>query len=315
MPLARVVIAALALALAGCGGGEPPPRAARPVVKQAAWQDAFDGTPEVLGVVRPKALIRDGVYGNLFKTLVRASIAKSALRGTSAMEIVESCDELVFGLVTTPETGRPSGALVLSGVAAAHDPAKLVDEAGQPLFRIRDERATIPEYAPVSGAAGALFVLPGRTWVVTEGAMSARARQAFSAPAGRPRPVVDETALFAVRVGPEIVTAPRYAKSQLFGPVVRRLDSATVALEPDAKGVRLVLKYTDGDAAAYGEMQLKRVLSAIVESDPKKFAWLGAALMEATGSRSGETVTVRYPVPPQLLEDLSKGLPPGLLGL
>lgn len=313
-PIAGVAMLALAGVLASCvtacGGAEAPPPKVVQDPRQPSWQDAFDGTPEVLGVVRPRVLQKDGVYGKLFTTAVRAALARSALSGSSAIEILESCDDVVFGMTRSPDTGREAGMLVLRGVSAAHDPAKLVDERGAALFRLRDDRSRVPEYAPASGAPGALFVLPERVWVVTMGDATARARQAFATPMGRPQPSLDREALAYVRVGPEIAAAPRYAKSPVFGALVRRIEAVGVALDPGGAGARLVLSYGEEDAAALGEMHAKRIAAELARVDPKKLGWLEGAVV----TREAKSVTVRLPVPPRLLEELPKAGAGDVLG-
>ncbi len=297
--------------LAGCGGEKAPPAAPkRPAV--ARWQDAFDTTPELLVVVRPKALERDGVYGNLFKSLVRGALARERITGTNALELFESCDEVIVAAHRDEETGADDAAVVFRGVPASMDPAKLVDGEGRPLFRSHDDRAKVPEFVPASATAGnarrsaALFVLPERTWVMASGTARARAEQAFATPSGRPAPKVDENALAVARVGPEFVGKPRYAKSPVYGPLVRRLTSATLLLDPKGGGIRLVLAYQDDDGAAFGEAHAKRIAEALQED--KRLTWLSQAKI----TRGVSTVTVHLPVPPRLLEELPLASPSDL---
>ena len=75
---ALAVLAALACtSLAACGGHGPAPHAARAAEREPSWQDIFDGTPELLAVIRPKAMKHDPVYGSLFTALMRVAQARS----------------------------------------------------------------------------------------------------------------------------------------------------------------------------------------------------------------------------------------------
>ncbi len=314
--VASLALATASLSLVGCGGEEKPPPAAPKRAAQPAWQDAFDGVPELFVVMRPELIKRDGVYGNLFRTLVRSALARERIGGANALELVEGSDEVIVAAHRDDEAGADDAAIVFRGVPASMDPAKLVDGEGRALFRSFDERSKVPEWVPASvGPSGAqrsvaLFVLPDRTWVLATGTARARGRQAFANPSGRPLPKVDDRALAVVRLGPEFVQKPRYQKSVVVGPLVKKLSSATVLLDPGNGGLRLVLAYADDDSTAYAEMQVKRLRDALVERDRKRFAWLESAKI----SRGVNRVTVALPVPPRLLEELPLASP-GDLGL
>lgn len=309
--LARVVLAAVALAaLPACGGGDkgPPPAPKREALAQ--WQDAFDGVPELFVVVRPQAVKKDGVYGNLFKAAVRAALARERVTGTSALELLEASDEVVLAVHRDEEAREDEVAIVFRGVPASADPGRIVDEAGAPMFRQLDARGKVGEWVPTShrGVETSLFVLPERTWVLANGSVRARARQAFATPSGRPAPKADERALAVARFGQAFTTKPRFVKSPVFGPLVRKLSSATVMLDPAGAGVRLVLAYEDDESAAYGEMQAKRIAEGLAQSESKRFAWLAQAKV----TRGVTQVTVQLPVPPRLLEEMPLASPSDL---
>jgi hypothetical protein len=289
-----LVTAALAASSMSCGGDAPRPAQAR---KESApsWADVFDGTPDFYAVIRPKALKRDGVYGAFWKSLLRLAEARGFARGATMVEVVEGADEIILGL----DKGSDA-ALVLRGVPASMDPQRIADASGQPLFRPLDERTRIVEYELVdrrSADAGALFVLPDRTWVGTLGEARSRARQAFATPLNRPAPTVDPDALAAIRFGGPL--AHLLDRHPMFEPLSRKLVSATFTLEPGKGGLVVALLYSDQDGAAWAEMQGKRIALELAK-DEKRFGWL----KDAKVAYEESTLFIRVAVPPRLLEEL-----------
>lgn len=290
---------ALVIALAGagvvsCGGEKPPPTAAKKAEIGVSWADVFDGTPDFYAVVRPKAIKRDGLYGEFFKSLVRAAQSKTRARGDTMVAAVEGADEIIVGL----ERGHDA-AIVLRGVPASLDPQRITDAEGSSLFRLTSERGKVVEYELVdrkSTDTGALFVLPDRTWVGALGEARDRARQAFQTPANRPAPRLDREALAVVRIAGPLVRM--FDRHPVFGPIAKKLMSATFALKPAKGGLVVSLAYADTDAAAWAEMESKRLIAELTKDD--KRAWLKDAQVQYEGS----TVFVRVAVPPRLLDEL-----------
>lgn len=288
-----------------CGGDAPPPAPPKRELK-AAWADVFDGTPDLYAVVRPRAMKRDGVYGSFFKALVRAAQARGIARGDTMVQAVEGADELIVGL------GRGiDAALIVRGVPANLDPQKVTDAEGNALFRSTSDRgsAKVVEYELIdrkNADAGALFVLPDRTWVGTLGSAQSRARQVFATPLDRPAPQVDADALAVVRVAGPL--AHMLDRHPTFGPLGKKLSSATFSLQPGKRGVVIALDYEDASAAAWAEMHAKRVVDELASSNAKvgpggakeDRAWL----KDAKVVYEGNTVFVRVAVPPRLIEEL-----------
>lgn len=299
MKRAALLLAAALLATsgAGCGGNDgPPPSAPKREVK-ASWQDVFDTMPDIYAVVRPQAIKRDAVYGSFWKTLLRVAEARHLVTGPSTLEAAEGSEEIIFGL-----NPGMDAAIVLRGVPASLDPNKVTDAQGQPLFRLVDERAKVPEYQLLDRRTqepGAVFVLPDRTWVGAFGDARQRARAAFNAPFGRPAPKVDAEALAVVRFGQSFVQQPRYVKSPVWSAFTKRLNSVSLALAPGKGGVVVSLQYDDQDATAYAEMQAKQMVEEL-SKDGKRFGWM----KDAKVAYEGNTVVVRLPVPPRLIEEL-----------
>jgi len=318
-----LVAASTAASLVGCGGGEPPPSA--PARRELApqWQDVFDGTPDLYAVLRPQALRRDAVYGPLFKNLMRVAQARTAMRGVTALEVLEGCDELILGV--RKDADGDDAAIVFRGVPASLDPARMTDEGGRPLFRRVETKSLAQEYewsaSSASGAAaGTLFVLPERTWVVVMGGARLRAREAFTSPFGRPVPRVDPTALATARFeAASFLGGARASRLATFAQITKKLRSVTLSLQPGKSGFTAALQYEDEDAAAWAEMHAKQILDAVASARPPAAAEAGGTsrgaappagrldwLKTARLAHEGNVVTVQMEVPLRLLEELPR---------
>jgi len=303
--IARLLLSSLLIsgALAGapgCGGDAPRP--APPKKETApAWADVFDKTPDLYAVIRPKALKRDGVYGAFFSALVRAAQARGFARGDTMVQAAEGAEEIILGL----DKGLDA-ALVLRGVPASLDPEKIADAEGRPLFRPRSDRSKVVEYELLdrrNADAGALFVLPDRTWVGALGDARVRARQAFATPMHRPAPQLDADALAVLRVsGPLVHVIDGHPT---FGLLAKKLTSATFTLKPAKGGVVVGLTYQDADATAWAEMQAKRLVDELSKRGGQGSADL-SWLKDAKIAYEGNTVFIRVAVPPRLLEELPR---------
>jgi len=181
------------------------------------------------------------------------------------------------------------------------------------VLRLLDPRAKVPEYEWIdrqSTGTGSVFVLPDRTWVGAIGEARGRARQAFSAPFGRPAPKVDADALASVRFdAAAFLQTPRFARSPIVGPLTRKLRALTLALKPGKGGVVATLQYEDEDAAAWAEMHVKRVLEELSQSggplrEPRRGGTSLEWLKTAQVGHENNAVIVKLAVPARLLEDL-----------
>ena len=290
----------LALALGACGSSAPPPASQSVRESAPAWADVFDTVPDLYAVVRPQALKADPLYGAFWSVLLREAAARGFTRGTSMVEAVSGAQEIVVGL----NKGNDA-VIVLRGVPASLDPLSMNDAAGHPLFRAVTEKGRVLEYALLdarSADIGGLFVLPDRTWVGALGEARVRARQAFATPLNRPVPRVDRDALVAVRLGG--AAARIFDRGPRLSLVTQKMTSATVALEPNKKGLVIALVYSDPDATARGELQTKRVVEDLAR-DEKRFGWL----KDARVKYQGNIVFVRARLPPRLLEELPNASP------
>lgn len=298
---------ALALATTACGSPPPPP-VTHAETAEPRWQDVVDTIPELLVVVRPKALRDDRVYGPLLKRAIAAARQNSkVVDATQTLETIEDAEEVVVGW--RPETHERPGEMLFveRGVRADVDPGKLVDDGGQPLWtpgpagatrelvRERDEHG-----APVDAS---LFEIPGRTWLVVTGPARARARDALAHPAQRPPIQLDPTALALVRFdGPLLVShIPLFQERGSLGAVGRHLGSVTLVLPPGNEGaVEAVFAYADDNAAAFSEVAFRDFSAEIARRKIERLAWLGAAKVE----RPDRRVIVTAPLPPQFVASL-----------
>ncbi len=306
--LAALLALAPAMApLTSCGPGDD--GGAKTVRRELApqWQDVFDGTPEIYAVVRPQAIKRDAVYGVFFKNVLRVAQARSAMRGATTLEALEGAEEIIVGI--RKDQNGEDAALVIRGVPASLDPSKMTDATGHPVLRLVDSRARVPEYEWIdrqsAAGAGSVFVLPDRTWIGTIGDARGRARQAFASPFGRPTPKSDPQALATVRLdAATFLLGPRFAKSQVVGPLTRKLRAVTLALQPGKAGVIVQLQYEAEDASALAEMHARRIIDEIAHQEPRPGRASLDWLKTATVGHEGNTVIVTLAIPPRLLEDL-----------
>ena len=291
---------AFAVAVAACGGA---PKLARQEIG-AQWQDVFEREPDVLVVVRPQAIKRDRVYGRFFDLAMTQAQARGFLAGPTMIEATRGADEIVVGL----DQGNDA-VFVLRGVPASLDPQKLTDATGKPLFRLVSDKSAVAEYQAndvQDAERGTLFVLPDRTWVAATPPARERSRQAFATPFGRPEPRIDGRALAAARFGPEFVQRSRYQRSPVFGPLTKKLESVTLALRPESEGLLVAFLYENDDASAWAEAHAKRVLEQLANArtdvEGPRLGWLKDAKLD----REGNTLHLRLPIPPRLLEELPK---------
>jgi len=298
----RTVVAACVAALISSGCSPPPPAEPAPAPREAdrgpAWQDVFDGTPDLYVVVRPRAFRRDAVFGAFWKSLMSAAESKGLMRGPTIIEAIEGSDEVIAGVGAR----ESDAAIVLRGVPASLDPARISDAKGRPFFKLLSDRTRIVEYGVADeGGGGAkdgrLFVLPDRSWVGVLGGAKERAVQAFVTPMHRPIPKVDAAALATLRVSGPL--AHVLDRSPTFGGLEKKLTSATFSLMPDKGGIVVALAYADAGSVAWAENEAKRLLADLTKRDPRL-----AFLSDAVVRYEGTTVYARLSIPPQLLKEL-----------
>lgn len=317
--------AALALALLSLGatscGGKPPPVAAKTTIAEPRWQDVIDTIPELLVIVRPKALRQDRVFGPLLERAIAAARERSrVVAATTTLQAMEDADEVVLGW--RPDTHEQVGETlsVERGVRADIDPAKLVQDDGHAIWSPGPPGPT-PELVCEQDEQGhqvdaSLFELPGRTWVVVTGAARVRARAAFAHPEQRPPlQLGDPDALALMRVdGPSVVAhVPTLQDRGDLAAVGRHLRSLMMVLPPGSEGaVRFTFTYDDEEFAAFAEVALRAVPSAFANSTAVRPEW--AWLKDAKVERPDKRVVMTAPLPPGLIAGLlnAGSMPVGL---
>jgi hypothetical protein len=291
-----VLFAALALAPLSCG--EP----AKAPVKQdnsPAWADIWPSTPDILVVVHPQLLKGDRTYGALWKALVRAAQARGFARGATMVEALEGSSELLVGV------NQNEASLVMRGVPASLDPTKIQSDDGKPFFKqVSNERAKVGEFTAADNrlSDGALFVLPDRTWVGAMGAARDRARNVFASPTHKPAPEAPAGALVSVRLGGQFL---HVFERRRFAPLLKKLTSVTLSLNPGTGGLQIALAYSESDATAYGEMQAKKIAQEwaaepLNENQRKERDWVKNAHI----AYEGDVVYVHLTLPQRLIDEL-----------
>jgi hypothetical protein len=293
----------------GCAESVAPQASAAPQAStEPRWQDAFDGTPELLVVVFPRELRKDPLYGSLLRRAVEmARESSNAVAETRTLDAMAAAEEVILG--AHPGAGKTGETtVVVLGAPADVDPARLVDPiddhplwtAGPPTATERarelvraapatpSPNATASSAAP-SDAAGAgaapddgpmdasLFELPGATWVLASGPSRARMRAAIAHPTSRPSPPLPEGVLAAARLdGPSLVGhLPLLRSDGMLAVLGRRLVSGTLALLPGTeRGLRATLTYADEGAARGAEDRARVVVATLarIKLDPERAA-------------------------------------------
>lgn len=302
----RALSLLLALGGAAACASKPPPPPAQAIAAEPHWQDVFDTTPELLVVVRPKALTQDRIYGALLRRAIATARERSnVVAATRFADAVEDADEVVVGL--RPDSPDHTGEIVLvaRGVRADIDPVKLVDSEGHGLWTpgpsgaVRELVCEQDAHGHPLGAS--LFELPGRTWVIATGAARQRARDAFAHPFARPPLELDPSALAIVRIdGPSLVA--RVPFLQEYGGLAaagRRLKSVTFSLPQGGEGsVKGTLAYADEDSAALAQVAIQEHVDAVARKKPEGLAWIGSAKVERPDTR----VVMTAPLPSKLID-------------
>jgi hypothetical protein len=310
-PLRAVVVAVAALASVGaasCASGSR--RADRPAQARARTpqlEDALDGPPDLLIVVRPRSIARDRLYGPLFR---RASVLAStrsgaANVGTTALAAFERADEAIFAGY---DRGGRDAVIAVRGVPADVDAITLVDTAGKPLWeRVRESPGGVTELvARDPKVDAALFVLPMRTWVIAVGDAVPRAREVYgraSPASSRPAPLtLDPVPLAVVQLrGEALLRHEARLRVGPLAPIGRDLDHVDLALEPGVRGeVAGRFVYTDERSAFESEQRMKDVLGAFSRKFGEKLRWLDAIRVV----HASREVSVRGRLPQSWVEGL-----------
>jgi hypothetical protein len=308
---ALVALAACAIRVAVACGPRPSFATSVPAVTAARtlrFDELLGNAAEVTVTMHPPAIVQDRVYGPLLRraSTMAAAYAGPRTVGTTALAVLERTDEVV--VASNGATGE--AIVVLRGVPAELDAARIVDEHGSPIWRavVGDVGRSVVEYEPSAPADAALFVLPPRLWIIATGEAKSRAREALLGPISPSSLPAEEAPLAVLSIrGTALVERDGRLRDGALAPLGRALLRASFELAPGSQGVidaRLV--YADPGAAGASEETLRDVVAAfrrrLTSPNPPPLAWLAAAGVERTAA----TVTVRAPIPKPWLDALSQ---------
>jgi hypothetical protein len=301
------VLAVVAFA-AACGSSPGAPAKAAVEVGRAAralgprLEDAFDGDPALLLVIRPTKLTRDPLYGPLIRRaseLASARVAVGEAVGTTALAALERTDEIILGAY---DRDARDAVIALRGVPADVEASHVLDTTGKPLWvHLHDLSGGVEELAPSDpNTNAALFVLPRRAWIIAVGGAATRARTAFvegTHPAA-PLTAIDEGPLVVGRLrGSALLRARPSLANGALAPLARDLDHASLSLEPGPEGAvgEVVARFVYGDTpfAERAEQCANDVLAAFTHKLEATAPWLHAV----TVSRAERAVIVRGRIP------------------
>ena len=290
-----------------------PPRAAP--YAEPRWEGALPRTPELILVVRPQALRRDGVFGPLVGRAIELARAHTPLVvATGTLDAMEDAEEVIISARESDAGAEDDFVVVVRGVRASVDPASIVDEKGHALWvpgptpsaasvrellRAQDGEGKNPP-GPATMPEASLFELPGRTWVIATGGARTRARDAFARPTttiGSDSAGAPNSALALVRMpGPGLVARIRALRSPgLLAPLGAQLATVTVILTAgDDAAIRATLSYIDEKPVALAETTLREAIGAMSRAKPRDYAWLQSATVQASGRCI--ILTARLPV-------------------
>ncbi len=307
-----------------CHGPEARTSAAEPSgTLGPQWQDALPASPKLLILLRPKMLRNNKIYGPMLRRALQLAHEQRVPSGSLVLDAIEDADEAVAELgdwaSSEPASGSQELLLVLRGIPADLDPARLVGPEGDLLWsagpsgRARElvhERDHDGTPNPAS-----LFELEDRTWVVASGAARDRARDAFAHPSRRPEPLLAPDALAAITIdGPSLVARVtllqasgalaslgrglRYLSLELLAPGPLPEGAGPVVDQTPPGQIRAVMSYSDSEGAAVAGSAMREILEVVSRVKPAGLEWLAANDVEI----SGRNVAVTEPVPKDLLD-------------
>jgi len=300
---ASATVAILAVAAAACSPSPSAAPGAAPAAgeRRIGWADVVVQRDRDLVVdLSPSALAHDPSLGPIVRRARRMAAARAevAAIGSTLLQAIEDADELVVAL----RSAEPlDGSMVVGGAPASVDPARLVDDRGELLYAVKSEARGVTELEPrarlARSARAALFVLPGRTWVLCAGDAVDRARAVFARAAPSAYHAAPH-ALIEVSPGEDLLLRIRSHAGPMLTPLVGRLGAATLAFRSEGEAfVTATLTYLDARAAARAEAPAKDLLGAFAGRYTPHLDFLRAASI----ARDGAVLRVEARLPPAAL--------------
>jgi hypothetical protein len=310
---ARLALAALcaALAVTSCGAPEPardPSAKAAHVEQRASWYGGVvDESTDLVIALSPTRLMRDPSYGPIFQRASRLAAAKSPgtqIHGTT-LDALQQADAIVVGVKDSPDL---DAVLIIAGVPAGFDAARLVDGEGRPLWKPSHEpsiagvsemeRASAPSTSIATEAPASFFVLPGRTWILATGAARERVRDALVRSLPAAPYVAERHDLVAVTLGREVVARVRRRVGPGLGPITEGLLRVEATVGDGAQGqIGAVFFYDDEHHAANATQRGGEVIALLADKLSPHLDFLRAGSL----TKADRTVRISAHLPTALL--------------
>lgn len=171
----------------------------------------------------------------------------------------------------------------------------------------RQRQRGVAEYAPNPNANGyVLYVIPGGTWVLVDGATALRANRVFAQTAAAPPlPTFESDALFAVYAGPGIIDVAR-AKTEGDKARLAAVEGVSFVMRPGPTGEFVFrVNYTDSAAAKASEREVKDAMEKVGKGDALLMVVL-AALVSVDVDRDDDVLTLKATLHRALLDRLAR---------
>jgi hypothetical protein len=306
----------LALFVSGCPRPPDMARAAQP-----DWAVRILGGPvQIALVMRTGALLEDPVWGPAIRRSLDKRKSSSESAGSAGPDVVRGGDAIeLYGAILpgspyamgTSEDLRSADVRVVAvirQVPPGLNPLAIGGKNGQATWRpARILPSGVAEYAPHPNANGYfLYVIPGGTWVLVDGATAPSANRVFAQTSSAPPlPTFESDALFAVYAGPSIVSLAR-VKTQDERARLASVEAVSFVMRPGQTGEFILrVKYTNNDAARASEQEVKDAMQKVGKGDPLVMLIL-AALVSVDLDRDDDVLTLKATLHRALLDRLAR---------
>jgi hypothetical protein len=324
--VARVWLAlsVLVVAVLATGCGRPPnlSRAAQP-----DWAVSVLGGPvEIALVMRTGALLADPVWGPPLRRSMDKRKGRMESSGSAGPDVVRGGDALALSAVIEVYGAILPGAPYLTGasddlraqdvrlvavlrqVPPGLNPLALGGKNGAATWRPpRMLPSGVAEYAPNPNANGYfLYVLPGGTWVLVDGATAGRAGQVFARTSvAPPLPTFEPDALVALYAGSSVVGLARNRTPEQSAKLAV-MEAFTLTMRPGPTGEFVMrVKYTSVDAAKASEREIRDAMAKVGRND-ELVAIILAALVSVDLDRDDDVLTMKATIHRVLLDRIAR---------
>jgi hypothetical protein len=197
---------------------------------------------------------------------------------------------------------------VMRQVPPGMSPLAIAGKNGQATWRpARMLPSGVAEHAPNPNANGYfLYVIPGGTWVLVDGATAPSANRVFAQTSSAPPlPTFESDALFAVYAGPGIVSLAR-AKTSDERARLASVEAVSFVMRPGQTGEFILrVKYTDSSAAKASEREVKDAMAKVGKGDALLMVVL-AALVAVDIDRDDDVLTLKATLHRALLDRIAR---------